>query len=63
MSAPPRVNAFHPATQQDWFPEFRRLRDEQPVRHARGTNMYVLTRYDDVLYVLRHQQLHLEFDA
>ena len=51
------IDLYDPATQQDWFPTYRRLRDEHPVYRMPGTNIYVLTRYDDVLYVLRHQEL------
>ena len=51
------IDLFDPATQEDWFPTYRRLRDEQPVYRMPGTNIHVVTRYDDVLYVLRHQEL------
>jgi cytochrome P450 len=51
------IDLFDPATQEDWFPTYRRLRDEQPVYRMPGTNIHVVTRYDDVLYVLRHQAL------
>jgi cytochrome P450 len=51
------IDLFDPTTQEDWFPTYRRLRDEQPVYRMPGTNIHVVTRYDDVLYVLRHQEL------
>ena len=53
----PELDLYDPATQQDWFPTYRRLRDEQPVYKVPGVNMYVVSRYDDVMYVLRHQDI------
>jgi cytochrome P450 len=51
------VDLFDPATQQDWFPTYRRLRDEAPVYQMPGSQMFVVTRYDDVMTVLRHQDV------
>ncbi|MDH3705454.1 MAG: cytochrome P450 [Acidimicrobiia bacterium] len=51
------VDLFDPATQQDWYPAYDALRDDQPVYRIPGSNIYVLTRYDDVMWVLRHQDL------
>lgn len=51
------IDLFDPATQEDWFPTYRRLRDEAPVYRMPGTNIHVVTRYDDVLHVLRHQDV------
>jgi len=51
------IDLFDPATQQDWFPTYRRLREDAPVYRIPGTNTYVVTRYVDVLHVLRHQDV------
>jgi cytochrome P450 len=51
------VDLYDPATQQDWFPTYRRLRDEAPVYRMPGTQIYVVTRYDDVMTVLRRQDV------
>ena len=51
------IDLFDPATQQDWFPVDRRLREEAPVYRIPGTSTYVVSRYDDVMHVLRHQDL------
>ncbi|CAN5398956.1 cytochrome P450 [soil metagenome] len=51
------IDLFDPATQEDWFPTYRRLRDDAPVYRVPGTQLYVITRYADVLHVLRHQDL------
>lgn len=51
------IDLFDPATQEDWFPTYRRLRTESPVYRIPGSNTYVVTRYDDVMHVLRHQDV------
>ena len=51
------TDLFDPATQEDWFPTYRRLRHEAPVYQIPGTDIYVVTRYADVLHVLRHQDV------
>ena len=48
------IDLLDPATQEDWFPTYRRLRDEAPVYRMPGTSIYVLTRYEDVMWVIRH---------
>lgn len=45
-----------PAVQEDWYPAYATLRAEAPVWPA-PTGEYVLTRYRDVHYVLRHPEL------
>ena len=49
------INLYDPATQLDWYPTYRQLRAEAPVYRMPGTNTYVISRYADVLHVLRHQ--------
>ncbi len=59
-STPPRcpVDLFDPQTMQDWFPAYDRLRTEAPVSRLPGDDeIYVLTRYADVMYCLRHPEL------
>ena len=51
------IDLHDQATQMDWCSAYRHLRDEAPVYRMPGTNTYVISRYDDVLYVLRHQNL------
>lgn len=50
------VDLFAPETQEDWYPTYAWLRDEQPVYRVPGTDEYVITRYDDIMHVLRHQR-------
>jgi cytochrome P450 len=55
MTAP--IDLYDPSVQEDWYPTYERLRSETPVYKVPGANLYVISRYDDVLYVLRHQEL------
>ena len=60
MTNPPSVadvDLYNPATQQDWYPTYQLLRDEAPVYRVPNTNMYVVSRYADVMHVLRHQDI------
>ncbi len=51
------IDLFDPATQEDWFPTYRRLHAEAPVYRIPGTSTYVVTRYADVMHVIRHQDV------
>ncbi|MFK8023785.1 MAG: hypothetical protein AB8G26_07460, partial [Ilumatobacter sp.] len=57
MSSPdqPAIDLFDPAVQEDWFPTYRRLQEEAPIFQIPGTGTYVVSRYADVMHVLRHQ--------
>ncbi len=46
------VNLFDVETQQCPYPAYQKLRDEAPVYKQPGTEIYVITRYDDVRRVL-----------
>ena len=50
------VDLFDPATQEDWYPVYDHLRNHEPVYRIPGTNEYVISRYDDIMHVLRHQR-------
>ena len=50
------VDLFSAETQEDWYPTYQYLRDEQPVYRIPGTDDYVISRYDDIMHVLRHQR-------
>ena len=51
------IDLFDPNVQEDWFPTYRRLRHEAPVFQIPGTSTYVVSRYADVMHVLRHQNV------
>lgn len=51
------IDFMDPAVQEDWFPHYRRLREEAPVWRMPSTGEYFLSRYEDVMYVLRHSEL------
>ena len=46
------VDLFDPAVQQCPYDAYRTLRDEAPAYHIPGTDIWVVTRYDDVRRVL-----------
>ena len=48
----PGVNLFDAGLQQCPYPAYQTLRDEAPVYRQPGTDIYVVTRYDDVRRVL-----------
>jgi cytochrome P450 len=50
------VDLYCAATQEDWYPTYQFLRDEQRVYRIPGTDDYVISRYDDIAHVLRHQR-------
>ena len=51
------VDLYDEHTQQNWYPTYATLRDEAPVYRIPDTNTYVLTRYDDIVFVSRHTDL------
>lgn len=51
------IDLFDPATQQDWFPVYRHLREQAPVYRIPGSNTFVISRYADVMHVLRRQDV------
>jgi cytochrome P450 len=59
MSQPPRVDLFDPAFKADPYPTYARLRSSAPVYRAAlpdGRGVWLITRYDDVLAVLKDQR-------
>ena len=51
------IDLMDPAVQEDWFPHYRTLREEAPVWRVPATGEFFVSRYDDVIYVLRHPEL------
>ena len=52
-----RIDLMDAAVQEDWFPYYRTLREHAPVWRVPSTGEFFLSRYDDVIYVLRHPEL------
>ena len=50
------VDLTSPAVIEDWYPTYQLLRDEAPIYQIPGTNEFWVTRYDDIMHVLRHQK-------
>lgn len=47
------IDFMDPVVQENWFTAYDILRDEAPIYFMPQIGMYVLTRYDDIEYVLR----------
>lgn len=47
------IDLFDPETQEDWYPAYRVLLEERPVYQIPGTSTYVISRYQDILTVVR----------
>ena len=47
------IDLMDPVVQENWFDAYDVLREESPVYYMPQIGMYVLTRYDDIEYVLR----------
>ncbi|MGI9624267.1 MAG: cytochrome P450 [Acidimicrobiales bacterium] len=51
------VDLYSPETQEDWYPSYDLLREEAPAYRMPGTDIYVLTRYDDIKHVIKNTSL------
>ena len=51
------IDFMDPVVQENWFDAYDVLREESPVYYMPQIGMYVLTRYDDIEYVLRRRAL------
>jgi cytochrome P450 len=59
VSHPPRVDLFDPVFKADPYPTYARLRSSAPVHRATipdGRGVWLITRYEDVLAVLKDQR-------
>ena len=52
MTSSNHIDLFNEETQENWFPTYKELRDEFPVYQIPGSKIFVLTRYEDVIYVI-----------
>ena len=53
------VDFYDPATQEDWYPTYDLLREQAPVWQMPDTNIFVLTRFEDIQMVLRRIDIFL----
>ena len=54
---------FSPDWREDPYPVYRRLRDEAPVHYSAEREIYSVTRYDDVMQVLKTPGLLISGDV
>ncbi len=48
------VDLMSPAVQEDWYPTYDLLREQAPVYNLADSNIFVLTRYEDIVFVMRN---------
>ena len=53
------VDIFAPETIENWYPTYDLLREEAPIYHVPETQTYFLTRYEDIIHVLRNTDIFL----
>ena len=51
------VDLYSPETQQDWYPTYQLLQEEAPAYRIPGSDVYVLTRFEDIVYVVKNTDL------
>src|SRR5262245_61840127 len=51
------LDPLSPAWRDDPYPCYRALRERAPVAWSASTNAWCVSRYDDVMYVLRNPEL------
>ncbi len=54
---PDNINLLDPAVQEDWYPSYSKLQEQAPVCFMPDLNMYFVTKYSDVHYIVRHPEI------
>ena len=47
------IDLYNPETQEDWFPAYETLLREAPVYQIPDSTIYVISKYEDILTVVR----------
>ena len=47
------IDLYNPETQEDWFPAYETLLEEAPVYQIPDSTIYVISKYEDILTVVR----------
>ena len=50
---PSQIDFMDPAIQENWFAAYDVIREESPAYFMPQIGMYVVTRYDDIEYILK----------
>lgn len=51
------VDLFDPEVQENWYPSYALLQEQAPICFLPEHNMYVVTRYEDIHYIVRHPEI------
>jgi cytochrome P450 len=57
MSHPSEFNPLAAETVECPYPFYQAMRDEQPVYEVPGAGFFIVSRYQDILYVLNHEEI------
>ncbi len=49
-----QVDLFSPETQEDWYPSYHTILDEAPVYSVPGTEMYLISKFEDIAWIVRN---------
>ena len=61
-ASPPYYNPFEPGYREDPYPQLHRLRSMDPVHWSYGANCWVLTRYEDIKFVLAEPRFQIALE-
>lgn len=51
------IDLFDPAVQENWYPSYSQLQQQAPICFMPQHNMYVVTKYEDIHYIVRHPEI------
>ena len=50
------VDLFAPDTQEDWYPAYHTILEQQPVYKIPGTEMYLISKFEDIAWIVRNPE-------
>src|SRR6516162_8795062 len=57
MAHPSQFKPLAPETVECPYPFYRAMREEQPVYEVPGAGFFIVSRYEDILYALSHEDI------
>jgi cytochrome P450 len=51
------IDLFNPEVQENWYPSYTRLQEQAPICFLPQYNMYIVTKYEDIHYIVRHPEI------
>ena len=50
------IDLFSPEVQEDWYPAYTAILEESPVYQIPGTNMYLISKFEDIAWIVRNPE-------